>query len=673
MPAFLTPSVQGLFISRRLASPLTTPHRPPCPSPSGRLHSVPSAQLPDVIIVGAGIASLSTAFELSQSGTSVTLYHTPTRPPAALAAAGMIAPHVEEMPQPLQSLALLSHAMYPQFLSRLSNFSSLDVSYVSRGDFIVPYFADEDSTEADLQGSERVQLVEPALSKEVVAARRVREEAHIDNRRLVAALKEACQGLGVQIKEGLVKRVLVSPNGTHVDGLVMDGEGLVRAGHYVFAGGAWSKGLLPDLPVRPIKGQMLSLRYPNDTGGNTHELTHTLFGRGLYVVPKQARGEFYVGATMEEGIFELRNTASGIASLLQSAVRLVPGFGECEIAETWSGLRPTTPDLMPVLGSAEYKNASIATGYYRNGILLAPVTAKIAAMTAMGAVDSLSAEIREILPSFSMQRFFNGSSKGKTSTAAGSRGNGESAGKTGRSSPNDIRQPGGDSSGVPKGEKLLYKISEDGVPEPVEPSEGFMQRLHASSRQGSLAQKINEPRLETPGPVPAPESPSSPSMSESMDSSFTTSEYFARAEARGRVADKSISGINGDGNEYGNDAYEDVMQYRGPEEDTVMNNALEKNRAFGRKQSKLETSDGRNGPSLSLTDEEVGAFDEALAQGLKDMEEAAKSFGANHPSRVATQMEGAALMGGKDTTGINGAEISGRGDRPDDYQSEGYF
>lgn len=672
MPAFLTPSPQTVFLGRRLAPPLSARHPPLSPSP--QLRSSPTAHLPDVIIIGAGIASLSTAFELSQSGTSVTLYHTPTRPPAALAAAGMIAPHVETMPEPLQSLALLSHAMYPQFLSRLSNSSSLDVSYVSRGDFIVPYFANEDFSAADLQGNDQVQLVEPALSKEVVAARRVREEAHIDNRRLVAALKEACQGLGVQIMEGIVKHVVVAPNGTHVDGLVVDGKGLVRAGHYVFAGGAWSKGLLPDLPVRPIKGQMLSLRYPHETGNKTQELTHALFGRDLYIVPKQARREFYVGATMEDGIFELRNTASGIASLLQSAVRLVPSFGECEIVETWSGLRPTTPDLMPVLGSAEYKNVSIATGYYRNGILLAPVTAKIAAATARGEIDSLSAEIKEMLPSFSMGRFFDGTAYRETSTAAGSFVHGYGAEKMERSFQNDGSGHARDSHDKPPAKKqLLFKVSEDGAQVPVEPSEAFLQRIHASSRRESGAQQIDQPRVEPPGTVPTHVSPSASNITENKASSYATSEYFARAEARGRVADKSISGINGEGNEYENDAYEDVMQYRGPEEDNVMNNALEKNRAFGRKQSALETSNGRDGPSLSLTDEEVGAFDDALAQGLKDMEEAAKSFGSNHPSRIATQVEGSALMGGKETTVINGVEMAGRGDGPDEYQSEGYF
>lgn len=695
-------SPQTPFFARTSLKTSHVPHSP--------LHLPPTAKLPDVIIIGAGIASLSTAFELSLSGASVTLYHSPTtHPPAALAAAGMLAPYCENISPPLRFLAFASLHQYPHFIARLSTHTNIDPAYTSRSDFLNLYVQGDDTTSTHLSG-DQARLIEPALGQNVIAAARVKGDAHIDNRRLVEALRAACKALGVDMRERRVQQLLLNPSGASVDGIVVEGEGVVSAAHYILAAGAWSTRLLPSLPVRPVKGQILSLR-PPPGDRSINRLKHVLHGHHVYIVPKMDRGEYYVGATVEEGTFQLGNTAGGVAKLLTSAAQLVPGFADYDIAEMWSGFRPATPDLMPILGSTEYTNLTAATGYYRNGILLAPLTAKIVAATALGKIDQLPLELRELLPSFSMARFLGGGIGSTTTTSAShaesravslqegtvnapprhavrSEGETESAvGEFANFSGYFAQNNGNDTTAfnnstfssatssesyvapsvieASQRQPLVYRILPDGNQEPVEPSEDFIAKIKASSQviAAKGGEKVQDPGVSsrlnstntakntaTPGASTAPGNSSRASLS-------TVQQKRPNMKSMGEESD---------------DAYEDVMRHRGDKEDEIMSKAMADNRAFGRKQSPLES-----GVALSLSDEEVSNFDKALAQGVRDFEEFTETFNPNHPSVVASQVEKASLAKShtEQSGRINGAFIpivkDGSSDAP--RQSDGYF
>jgi glycine/D-amino acid oxidase-like deaminating enzyme len=158
--------------------------------------------------------------------------------------------------------------------------------------------------------------------------------------------------------------------------------GELQAQHYVLATGAWSQALLP-IPVKPRKGQMMSVRMPaasNPAASNPEELPirTVLFGAEIYLVPRKD-GRLVIGATSEDVGFLAGNTPSGILQLLQGAMRLVPAIAQWPIEEFWMGYRPVTPDDLPILGESAYQNLTYATGHGRNGILLTPITGELVA------------------------------------------------------------------------------------------------------------------------------------------------------------------------------------------------------------------------------------------------------------------------------------------------------
>lgn len=623
----------------------------------------------------------------------------------------MLTPQCETFPSPLQSLAFASLHQYPHFISRLSTHTNIDPAYTSRSDFLIPYLHGDDITAANLTG-DQARVIEPALSDAVTAAMRVKGGAHVDNRRLVEALRAACTVLGADIRERRVQRLLFTPDGASVNGIVVEGEGFVCGAHYILAAGAWSTQLLPSLPVRPVKGQMLSLRPPRVDHG-VNRLGHVLHGHHAYIVPKIDRGEYYIGATVEEGTLEPGNTAGGIAKLINRAVQLVPAFANYDIADMWSGLRPATPDLMPILGATEYTNLSVATGHYRNGILLAPASAKIVAATALGEVDRLPPELRKILPSFSMARFFSSDAPSNTAGSVALDGGrnvpaikspanapdhvAHSAGRT-DSAVNDAANASGHhvrikeraesaindskfSSATPaqphaalsgadasQTQQLVYRVLSNGKQEPVKPSDAFTAKVKASSRAQAGERGEKQPESEV---LLSPSSTTSTKENLTSGAPTTPSPDPSTMSASNRVR-KNVSNLKSITGE--DDAYEDVMQHRGDKENEIMDQALAENRAFGRKESSLEK---KRGIVLSLVDEEVDAFDKALARGEQDFEEFAETFNPNHPSVLASQIEKAALskLQGKQGHGVNGAPVPIAGDGTSDvpHQSDGYF
>jgi thiazole synthase len=214
---------------------------------------------------------------------------------------------------------------------------------------------------------------QPGLGEEVAGGWWYPEDGQVDNRSLLRVLWAVCETLDVELKDGVHVEAIAQQRGL-VTG-VQTSAGVFRAENYVLAAGAWAEELLP-LPVRPRKGQMLSVRVPDFVP--ELPLKRVLFGKGIYIVPKRDR-RIVIGATSEDVGFTPHNTPNGIQTLLQGATRLYPQLKDYPIQELWWGFRPSTPDELPILGESHCKNLLLATGHYRNGILLAPITAALIA------------------------------------------------------------------------------------------------------------------------------------------------------------------------------------------------------------------------------------------------------------------------------------------------------
>lgn len=326
-----------------------------------------------VAVVGGGIIGLSIAAELVARGADVTV-HDPSpdgTDGAWHVAAGMLAPGGEsafEYPH-LTRLLEASHRLWPEFAAALG-----DVGYDTAGTLSVALTAD-DVAEAvrewkhqkltPLTGSQ-VRDREPAVSPRVRAGAFAAQEHQVDPRKVVAALRERLAGR-------IVVHRVTDPSEVDADVVV------VAAG----AGTA----ALTGLPIRPVKGQVLRLR--GEPGLLRHVIDGAADGRHVYLVPR-ADGEVVVGATQEE-LADRRNTAGGVHDLLRAALDLVPGLAEHELTEATVGHRPGTPDNGPVLGLlGRDRRIVVAAGHFRNGILLAPITARlIADLVLTGAADPI--------------------------------------------------------------------------------------------------------------------------------------------------------------------------------------------------------------------------------------------------------------------------------------------
>jgi glycine oxidase len=240
-----------------------------------------------------------------------------------------------------------------------------------------------------LRGRDCRQL-EPGLAPSVRGGILAAGDHQVDNRALVAALLAACEKAGVRCVERRVAAVRVE--GERVRGVVVAGGQPLDAGTVVIAAGCWSAtlpGLPPGLvpPVRPVKGQLLHLRGP----GDSLLCQRNVRGLDVYVVSR-GDGRVVVGATVEEHGFETAVTAGGVHDLLRAAVEVLPEVSELELTETVAGLRPGSPDNAPLIGPCDLDGLLMASGHYRNGILLVPVTADaIAGVLAGGPVPELIA------------------------------------------------------------------------------------------------------------------------------------------------------------------------------------------------------------------------------------------------------------------------------------------
>jgi glycine oxidase len=220
-----------------------------------------------------------------------------------------------------------------------------------------------------LTGKEARRL-EPGISEEVEAAVLRPDEASVDNRALTPAVMEAGRRNGVEIFAGGAVQA-IRREGSRCVGLSLEKEE-VAAEFTVIAAGAFSgaiKGVEKYAPVRPAKGQMVAMR-----GGA--ELERVVWSENVYLVPRND-GRILAGATVEYIGFEKTPTAGGLAKLLSAAIEVVPGLAGASLEEHWAGLRPDTPDHLPILGPTDMDGLLIATGHFRSGSLLAPITARL--------------------------------------------------------------------------------------------------------------------------------------------------------------------------------------------------------------------------------------------------------------------------------------------------------
>jgi len=350
----------------------------------------------DVAVVGGGVIGLSIAWQARRRGLAVAVLERDTIGcGASRVAAGMLAPVVEaEFGQAAREsldLGLRSLSMWPQFAATLEEVSGVEVPLRRSGTLLVARDADE-AREMERQIALRDSLglrtsrlrpseardLEPALAPAVRLAMEAPDDDSVDPRPVLDALRIACEREGVALAERTAVQAM-AVDGGEVHGVRLADGNLLKAREVVLAAGAWSGEIegLPEAarpPVRPVKGQILRLRDPSGPG----LLQRVLRYEGGYIVPR-GDGRYVLGATVEEKAFDRSPTAGGVRELLKEAWELLPGIDELEIEELAVGFRPGSPDNVPLIGRTGVGGLLHATGHYRNGILLAPLTAELVA------------------------------------------------------------------------------------------------------------------------------------------------------------------------------------------------------------------------------------------------------------------------------------------------------
>ena len=352
----------------------------------------------DVAVVGAGVIGLASAWRTAQRGLDVVVLerHSPAAGATGVAA-GMLAP-VGELAfgeQRLLELTLDAAARYPDFIAELEERSGVSTGYESRGALHVALDRDEAEElrrrhelqrslglDAEWLTPSQCRDLEPGLAPSVAGGVHAPGEAAADPRALCASLLAALDREGAEVRSGAEVTDAIF-EGRRLAGVRTADGTEIRASSVVLATGAWAGGsewLSPETrpQVRPVKGQILTLRGPQP-------ICERIVGsERVYLVPR-ADGRLIVGATVEEQGFDSAVTAGGVHELLREAYRLLPEVAELELVEANAGLRPGTPDNLPIVGPGALEGLVLATGHYRNGILLAPLAAERVAETLTGA------------------------------------------------------------------------------------------------------------------------------------------------------------------------------------------------------------------------------------------------------------------------------------------------
>ena len=368
----------------------------------------------DVLVIGGGIIGLVTAWRTALRGLRTAVVDPEPGGGAAAVAAGMLAAvtelHYGE--ETLLGLNLASARRYPGFVAELQDATGHDVGYRACGTLAVALDADDRAhlrelhalqtrcgLESEWLSGRDCRRLEPMLAPGVRGGLRVYGDHQVDPRRLAAALVTACERAGVIFHRAVAERLTVARD--RAVGAVLDDGTELLADRVVLAGGSLSGRLagvpaevLP--PVRPVKGQVLRLTVPPAYAPFLSRTVRAVVrGSHVYLVPRES-GELVVGATSEELGWDTTVTAGGVYELLRDAHELVPGITELPLTETRAGLRPGSPDNAPMLGPSALPGLHLATGHYRNGVLLTPVTGDV--MAEVLATGTLPDEARPFTP-----------------------------------------------------------------------------------------------------------------------------------------------------------------------------------------------------------------------------------------------------------------------------------
>jgi glycine oxidase len=337
----------------------------------------------DVIVIGGGIIGLSLSIELRKNGARVLVLDRgePGRE-ASYAAGGMLADCPLETPSALQPLAAASARMYPEFVYELQVESGLYMDLRDQGAIVFPsreHVDEKPGFSASVIANSLPAVLaelEPALA-DVDGPAFYLKERSVDPRGLVAAALGAARRRGVDISSG-EEVTGVSLSDGRVSGVVTK-KTTYHSAKVVNCAGAWSGKIGPhSFPTRPVKGQMLCLLSPA-----RDLLKHVIRTQEVYLIPR-SDGRIIVGTTVEEAGFDKRTDPAVIQRLHRAAIALIPELQKAKIHEDWAGLRPGTPDALPILGLTETPGYYVATGHFRDGILLAPITARVMAQVIEG-------------------------------------------------------------------------------------------------------------------------------------------------------------------------------------------------------------------------------------------------------------------------------------------------
>ncbi len=340
----------------------------------------------DAAIAGGGVIGGAIALELARAGLRVAVFdRQQAGQEASWASAGILSPAPENPGMvAMVPLGKASLALYPEFVGLVEEISGKSTGFRPKGTLEALFSHDtkaELSTiialhhglglKAEPLRAEDARELEPALSEEVEAAVFRPEEGSVDNRTLTAAILKAAERSGAEIFSGDGAKAIWR-DGDRCAGLVLQNE-KVEAKWTIIAAGCFSatiEGIAPYVPVRPAKGQMAALR------ADDLKMERVLWSETIYLVPRND-GRILAGATLEYAGFDKRTTAGGIEKILSAAIDLAPSLANARLEETWAGLRPDSPDHLPILGPTDVDGLLIATGHFRSGILLAPITARL--------------------------------------------------------------------------------------------------------------------------------------------------------------------------------------------------------------------------------------------------------------------------------------------------------
>lgn len=352
----------------------------------------------DVVVIGGGVMGSACAWELARAGRSVVvLEKSVPGAEASSAAAGILGAHAEAAgPGPMADLLLRGLERHGAWARRLARATGIDVE-LRRSGYLrvgktaaalrkiraaVAWMKPPRTVETLAAGATR--RLEPALAT-VHGAVRFPGDARIDPKLFFRAVHVAAMRAGVRFETGAYVRHIVTRDG-RATGVAVDGGASYEAGAVVVAAGSWSTLIegarVPGNAVVPARGQLVELELPAPI------LSHVVSGPGCYLVPRDD-GRILVGSTLEFVGYRREVTARAVRDLLAAAMALVPALGGATVRASWSSFRPYTRDELPILGRSETPGVFLATGHYRNGILLAPITAEIVAATVLGKTPML--------------------------------------------------------------------------------------------------------------------------------------------------------------------------------------------------------------------------------------------------------------------------------------------